>query len=111
MKQGVLAEFEARFHLLLDPLLVAVRFYELAFTPPNESSFISIESSVESSTESSSSATVLASVKAKRMKLASVVFEKFVNITPVVDLPHLKELAVNMISNVLSNSETQKVTF
>ena len=29
---GVLAEFESRFNLLLDPLLVAVRFYEMAHT-------------------------------------------------------------------------------
>ena len=30
---GVLAEFESRFNLLLDPLLVAVRFYEQAHSP------------------------------------------------------------------------------
>ena len=45
----------------------------------------------------------------QELELASTIFQRFVSITPSVDLPHLKELTVNMISNVLSNTNTQQV--
>ena len=67
---GVLAEFQSRYNLQLEILLLVIRFEDNL--------------------------------------LRAKIFENIVNITPAMDLLYLKELAVNMITNVLSNNKTQE---
>lgn len=79
VKQGVMAEFETRYDLLLEPLMLAVRFYLQAVEDVGN------------------------------MPLAKELLRRFVEVTPTIDLPFLKELASNMIENVLANQLTQQV--
>jgi hypothetical protein len=126
VKQGVLAEFEARYHLLLEPLLLAVRFYQEEISRimdeererrrgGSNSSTVSLgRERTYSNTSASEDLALYEKVRRRSEReeeflLASAVFQRFVHITPAVDLPYLKELANNMINNVLTNPSTQTV--
>ncbi|KAJ1421017.1 hypothetical protein B484DRAFT_126234 [Ochromonadaceae sp. CCMP2298] len=63
VKQGVMAEFEARYTNILEPLLLVVRFED--------------------------------------PELRSELLKRFVQVTPAMELPYMRALALNMISNVL----------
>jgi hypothetical protein len=69
VQRGVSAEFEHRYQLLLEPLLLVVRFDD--------------------------------------PELRSEIFRRFVSITPTMDLPYLKALALNMIDGVLQHEALQ----
>ena len=63
--QGVIAEFEARYDRLLEPLLLHLRFDQPI--------------------------------------IRSNLFQRFVNMTPPLDLRYMRELAINMANNILNN--------
>jgi hypothetical protein len=67
VKQGVVAEFEARYRQLLEPLLLVARF--------------------------------------DAGPLRSDIFKRFVAITPAMELPYLKALALNMIEGILAQDD------
>jgi hypothetical protein len=67
VKQGVVAEFEARYRQLLEPLLLVARF--------------------------------------DAGPLRSDIFRRFVAITPAMELPYLKALALNMIEGILAQDD------